>query len=159
MKPLHILLTTGVLFLSGFAAVADGSRQEAVPLIPENWQPIYDNWGFAPALKIGNTIYVSGMIVRLEGEGSYEERYANGIRALFKQLEAILAEGGATLDDIIEITSFHTDLPRQMETALKVRRELMALPHPAWTAVGTTSLAIPDGQTEIKFTAVVRGEN
>ncbi len=159
MKPFRRFAIFAALVALTSTAYADGSRQNAVPLIPKNWQTIYDSWGFAPALKVGNTIYVSGMIVRLEGEGSYEERYANGIRSTFKQLEAILAEGGATLDDIVEITSFHTDLPRQMQTALSVRRDLMRLPHPAWTAVGTTSLASPDGQTEIKFTAVVEDRN
>lgn len=138
------------------AAAEDGSRQDATPLIPPKWQSIYDTWGFAPALKVGDTIHVSGMIVRLVGEGTYEQRYANGIRETFKNLEQILAEAGATLDDIVEMTSFHTDLPRQMETILSVRRDLMKLPHPAWTAVGTTSLATPDGQTEIKFTAVLK---
>ena len=31
--------------------------------------------------------------------------------------------------------------------------EVMNEPHPAWTAVGTTALAIPDGVTEIKVIA------
>lgn len=147
-----ILLTGALNVLMSVAAFAQGSRQDAVPLIPDNWQNIYEEYGFAPALKVGDTIYVSGMIVRLAGEGTYEERYANGIKATFEMLEKILAEGGATLDDIVDMTSFHTDLPRQMATILSVRKELMNKPHPAWTAVGTTSLAIPDGQTEIKFT-------
>ncbi|MEX0297859.1 MAG: Rid family hydrolase [Kordiimonas sp.] len=131
---------------------ADGSRQTATPLIPEGWEEIYKDFGFSPALQIGDTIYVSGMISRLSGEGTYEQRYANGLRNLFKTLEKMIAPAGATLDDIIEMTSFHTDLPRQMRTILDVRKELMNEPHPAWTAVGTTSLATPDGQTEIKFT-------
>lgn len=153
----NIVFSLMVLGLAAQSSFAEGSRQQATPLIPQKWQPIYEGWGFAPALKVGDTIYVSGMIARLSGEGTYEERYANGLRNLFAQLEEILAEAGASLDDIVEITSFHTDLPRQMETALRVRRELMNLPHPAWTAVGTTSLAIPDGQTEIKFTVKVAG--
>lgn len=137
-------------------AYAQGSRQDAVPLIPDNWRSIYEEYGFSPALKVGDTIYVSGMIVRLQGEGTYQEQYANGIRAIFSLLEKLLAEEGATLDDIVEMTSFHTDLPRQMQTILAVRKELMNEPHPAWTAVGTTALAVPEGQTEIKFTVKLR---
>lgn len=144
------------IYLSS-AAVADGSRQKATPLIPEGWQGIYDSMGFAPALKVGDTIYVSGIIVRLRGEGTYEARYANGLRHMFSQLEKMLAPAGATLDDIVELTSFHTDLQRQLQTILAVRKEMMVnLPHPAWTAVGTTALASPDGQTEIKFTVKLK---
>jgi len=145
-----------VLTLSG-SAFADGSRQDAEPIIPEGWQAIYDAMGFAPALIVDDTVYVSGMIVRLRGEGTYEERYANGLRHLFQSLEKMLAPSGATLDDIVELTSFHTDLQRQLKTILAVRKEMMKnLPHPAWTAVGTTALATPDGQTEIKFTVKLR---
>ncbi|WP_262693149.1 Rid family hydrolase [Kordiimonas aquimaris] len=154
MKKIFLAGVLGALISS--TVFAQGSRQGAVPLIPDNWQNIYEEYGFAPALKVGDTIYVSGMIVRLMGEGTYEERYANGIKATFEMLEKILAEGGATLDDIVDMTSFHTDLPRQMATILSVRKELMNQPHPAWTAVGTTSLAIPDGQTEIKFTVKLK---
>jgi hypothetical protein len=31
------------------------------------------------------------------------------------------------------------DLPRQLQTAIKVRIETMNPPHPVWTAVGTTA--------------------
>jgi len=147
-------VSAAVLLLATIAAVpsaADGSRQTATPIIPEGWQGIYDSMGFSPALRLGDTIYVSGIIVKLVGEGSYEERYANGLRETFKVLETMLKPMGATLDDVIEMTSFHTDLQRQLHTILTVRKEIMALPHSAWTAVGTTALALPDGQTEIKF--------
>lgn len=146
------LIIAGMILAAAGGSQAEGSRQSATPLIPEGWDSIYKEWGFSPALQVGDTIYVSGLIVRLGGAGSYEERYANGIKRLFTLVERMVAPAGATLDDIVEMTSFHTDLPRQMKTILRVRKELMNLPHPAWTAVGTTSLADPDGQTEIKFT-------
>lgn len=152
----HIYKFILMSILLSTTAYAQGSRQDAVPLIPDNWRGIYEEYGFSPALKVGDTIYVSGMIVRLQGEGTYQEQYANGIRAIFSLLEKLLAEEGATLDDIVEMTSFHTDLPRQMQTILAVRKELMNEPHPAWTAVGTTALAVPEGQTEIKFTVKLR---
>ena len=151
-------LTASLLSLNlAFSAVAtpdavrDGARQAATPLIPDHWQVIYDDWGFAPALRFGDEIWVSGMIVRPAGPGDYETRYRAGLRLVFEQLDIILAEEGATRDDIIEMTSFHTDVNRQMPIILEERRALMREPHPAWTAVGTTGLAVPDGLTEIKF--------
>lgn len=56
-----------------------------------------------------------------------------------------LNEAGASLDDLLEITSYHTDLQRQLEETVKTRMKAMSLPHPTWTAVGTTALALPDG--------------
>lgn len=134
---------------------AEGGRQKAEIIIPEEARSSYENWGYAPAVKVGDTIYVSGVVSILEGEGSYEERYARGFKTALDWIEKVLNEAGASLDDVVDITSFHTDLQRQLEVAVKVRMEVMAPPHPAWTAVGTTALATPDGVTEIKVVAFV----
>ena len=141
-----------VLMLS-FPAFAEGGRQKAEIIIPDEARSSYENWGYAPAVKVGNTIYVSGVVSFLEGEGSYEERYARGFKTALTWIEKVLNEAGASLDDVVDITSFHTDLQRQLDVAIKVRMEAMALPHPSWTAVGTTALATPDGVTEIKVVA------
>jgi enamine deaminase RidA (YjgF/YER057c/UK114 family) len=147
----------GSLLLLAFAVpvLAQGSRQKAEIVVPEDARSSYENWGYAPAVKIGNTIYVSGVVSYLEGEGSYEERYARGFKTALNWIEKILNEAGASLDDVVDIISFHTDLQRQLEVAIKARMEAMSPPHPAWTAVGTTALASPDGVTEIKVVAYV----
>ena len=134
-------------------AYAEGSRQKAEIIVPEEAKSSYETWGYAPAVKIGNTIYVSGVVSRLEGEGSYEERYARGFKSALGWIEKVLNEAGASLDDVVDIASFHTDLQRQLDVAVKVRMEAMSPPHPAWTAVGTSALATPDGVTEIKVVA------
>ena len=144
-----------VLLALALPAIADGGRQKAQVIVPEDHKSSYENWGYAPAIRVGDTIYVSGVIAGLAGEGSYEERYARGFRRALEHIDAVLHEAGASLDDVVDIMSFHTDLQRQLEVAVKVRMETMSPPHPAWTAVGTTALATPDGQTEIRVIARV----
>lgn len=136
-------------------AFAEGGRQKAEVVVPEEARSSYENWGYAPAVKVGNTIYVSGVVSFLEGDGTYEERYAKGFQTALNWIEKVLNEADASLDDVVDITSFHTDLQRQLEVAIKVRMDAMNPPHPAWTAVGTTALASPDGVTEIKVVAYV----
>lgn len=156
-KITHYRVVLGAIlgFLLAGNAFGEGGRQKAEIIIPEDARSSYENWGYAPAVKVGNTIYVSGVVSSLQGEGSYEERYARGFKQALEWIDEILHEAGASLDDVVDITSFHTDLQRQLQTAIKVRMEHMNMPHPAWTAVGTTALAIPDGVTEIKVVAVV----
>lgn len=151
MKVLALILTT--ILVSTFPAHADGARQDANVIIPEGWQSTYEQWGFAPAVEVDGVIYASGVISMLEGEGSYEERYGRGFETALRTIEATLKHAGASLDDVVEITTFHTDIARQIETAAAVRRRVMTEPHPAWTAVGTTGLAVANGQTEIKVIA------
>ena len=133
--------------------LAEGSRQSAEIIVPESHTWAYENWGFAAAVVEDDIVYVSGVVTFLEGEGSYEERYARGFRSALVEIDNILGEAGASLDDVVDITTYHTDLARQIQTAVAVRMEVMNEPHPAWTAVGTTALAVPDGVTEIKVIA------
>ncbi|RMD87000.1 MAG: hypothetical protein D6807_08665 [Alphaproteobacteria bacterium] len=136
------------------AHAQEGARQRSHIVIPEGSEATYDKWGFAPAIRTEDgTIYVSGVIAGLAGDGSYEERYARGFRHALEAIGRILAAAGASLDDVVEIMSFHTDLARQLETAVAVRKEIMNPPHPAWTAVGTPALASPFGETEIRVVA------
>jgi enamine deaminase RidA (YjgF/YER057c/UK114 family) len=144
-----------VLFAVSLPVFAEGGRQQAEVIVPEEAKESYETWGYAPAVKVGNTIYVSGVVSVLEGEGTYEERYARGFKSALDWIEKVLNEAGASLDDVVDIRSFHTDLQRQLDVAVKVRMEAMSPPHPAWTAVGTTALASPDGVTEIKVVAYV----
>ncbi|WP_270359226.1 Rid family hydrolase, partial [Escherichia coli] len=45
-------------------------------------------------------------------------------------------------DDIIDVTSFHTDPENQFEDIMTVKNEIFsAPPYPNWTAVGVTWLA------------------
>jgi hypothetical protein len=53
----------------------------------------------------------------------------------------------------VEITSYHADLARPLDVEVKTRMERMRPPHPAWTAVGTTALAVSGGATEIRAIA------
>lgn len=132
-----------------------GARQQAVVIVPERNRRAYESWGFAPAIKVGDTIHVSGVIVLLAGEGTYEERYARGFVTALGEIEKILVEAGSSLDDVVNITSYHTDIAKQIGIATSARKKAMNPPHPAWTAVGTTGLAIPEGVTELQVEARV----
>lgn len=132
-----------------------GGRQRAELILPEANRPIYEAWGFAPAIKTGDYIHVSGVIVVPEGEGDRAAQYRTGFTNALNRIDIILKEAGASLDDVIKINSYHTDVDFQLPIAGPLRKELMKPPHPAWTAVGTTGLAIKEGVTEIEVVAYV----
>ena len=74
----------------------------------------------------------------------------------FEALKAILAECGAELCDIVEITTYHVDIARHMETFMRVKDRYLAEPYPAWTAIGVSELIVPGGLMEIRAVAVAR---
>jgi len=53
-----------------------------------------------------------------------------------------LAAAGCSFDDIVDVTTFHTDPERQFESIMKVKNQVFTQkPYPNWTAVGVIWLA------------------
>jgi enamine deaminase RidA (YjgF/YER057c/UK114 family) len=102
-------------------------------------------------VRSDDLLFVSGQ-VGSRADGSPEPDFEAQVRLAFANLEATLAAGGCTFDDIVDVTSFHTDPQKQMSTVMAVKSETFPqTPYPNWTAVGVNWLAGFD--FEIKVTA------
>ena len=122
----------------------------------------YENFKFAAARRAGNVLYVSGVIAGPEkGEGRDVEAFKTQLRRAFGDLKVTLAAAGAEFSKVVMINSFHVwtggnfegDQSVQLSAFIAVKDEFMPPPHPAWTAIGTTGLAIPTGVVEIQVIA------
>jgi enamine deaminase RidA (YjgF/YER057c/UK114 family) len=128
---------------------------ERKALVPAGMEAVYEKIRYAPAIKAGNTIYVSGQIGRDANMQLVEDREAQIVQA-FDNLELVLEAAGASLSDVVDVTSFHTDM-RDLPLFMQVReRYLNTHPLPAWTAIGAHMLGGSAGYiVEIKAVAVV----
>jgi len=128
---------------------------ERKAIVPEGMEVVYDKIRYAPAVKVGSTVYVSGQIGRDGNMKLVEEREAQIVQA-FENLKTVLEAAGATLGDIVDVTTFHTDM-RDLPLFMEVRdRYLNTHPLPAWTAVGAHMLGGAAGYiVEIKAVAVI----
>lgn len=124
-------------------------------VVPPGMEAVYEKIGYAPALKVGNTVYVSGQIGRDSSMQLVEGREAQ-IAQAFDNLQLVLEAAGASLADVVDLTSFHTDM-RDLPLFMQVRnRYFKAHPLPAWTAVGAHMLGGTPGYiVEIKAVAVL----
>ncbi|WP_245156484.1 Rid family hydrolase [Agrilutibacter solisilvae] len=82
------------------------------------------------------------------------------IRWLFQQLQAHLEKAGASLEDVVELQSFHlardnAEFRAQMDIVLKVHAEFFKDRYPAWTAVGTTALFSQGAPMELRAEALI----
>jgi enamine deaminase RidA (YjgF/YER057c/UK114 family) len=105
--------------------------------------------GYADAVVVGDMVYLSGVVVgRRDGEDleiAYERAYV--------KIGAVLARAGASWADVVDVTSFHTEVNEQIRAMAAVQKRHMAGHVPAWTAIDVDRL-IPDrGITEIKIVA------
>ncbi|WBV44385.1 RidA family protein [Pseudoroseomonas cervicalis] len=110
-------------------------------LFPPGRQALYDRNRYSAAIRSGDLLFVSGQVGSRE-DGSPEPDFARQVQRAFDNLAAVLKVAGASFDDIVDITTFHTDPAAQLDTVLAVKdRFFPAAPYPAWTAVGVTWLA------------------
>ncbi len=90
-----------------------------------------DNFSFSQAIRIGNSVYVSGQVA-IDSEGNVVgkgDMRAQTRRAL-ENVKTVLEAAGASLSDVVKVTVFLTDISRLMETH-EVRAEFFPDPPPA----------------------------
>lgn len=110
-------------------------------IFPANRHELYRLHGYSAAIKSGDLLFVSGQVGSRE-DGSPEPDFEAQVRLAFANLEETLKAGGCTLDDIVDVSTFHTDPENQFSTIMKVKNEVFnQQPYPNWTAVGVTWLA------------------
>jgi enamine deaminase RidA (YjgF/YER057c/UK114 family) len=119
---------------------------------PPGTENLYESWQFSQAVRVGDTVWVSGQ-VGVGGRG-IPPVFADQARQAFENLQRVLKEAGATLGDVVELVTYHTDMG-EMPVFSEVKAEFFPENYPAWTAVGISALALPDLRVEIRATAVV----
>lgn len=148
----RVILPTLLLLLgAGPAHAQEASRQH---LAPKGWEGSYHRIHYTPVVKIGDRVIVSGIPA---AEGATEE---DRIRWAFQQLQAHLETAGATLEDVVELQSFHVardhaEFRERIAPVLKVHAEFFRDRYPAWTAVGTTALFSGGAPMEIRAEAII----
>jgi reactive intermediate/imine deaminase len=111
---------------------------------------------YSQAVRAGDLLLLAGQCpVDAQGSTVAEGDIRGQTRQVFENLKAVLAAAGLTLDDLVEIVSYHTDLA-DLPAVAEVKAEYLTRDFPAWTAVGVTALAFPGQLLEIKATALAR---
>lgn len=139
-----------------FESKTEGQRQRATVLMstdPE-LRALQEQNGFADAVIIGHDVILSGVITEVKS-GDADE--AAAYTRTFEAIGETLRRAGTSWDDVIEISSFHTDVNSQLPAFVAVKKRFVKLPHPAWTAVGITELVGGSGITETQVKATRHG--
>ena len=106
--------------------------------------------GFSRAVRIGNTIHVSGT----GPVGADEADAAGQTRQIFSIAKAILERAGASFNDVVRTRMYLTHAA-DWEAVGRVHGEVFADIRPAATMVVVAALLNPSWRVEIEFDAVV----
>ena len=110
-------------------------------IFPAGRQELYTINQYSPAIRSGDLLFVSGQVGSRE-DGSPEPEFAQQVQLAFDNLAAVLAAAGCHFDDIVDVTTFHTDPEAQFDAVNMARKKVFGQPpYPNWTAVGVNWLA------------------
>jgi reactive intermediate/imine deaminase len=94
---------------------------------------------YSQAVKIGNTVYLSGQIGLDPNSMELVEGIEAQIHRVFNNLKAVTAAAGGSMADIVKLNVFLTDLAN-FSLVSEVMAEYFTEPYPARAAVGVASL-------------------
>ncbi|MEL7311195.1 MAG: Rid family hydrolase [Pseudomonadota bacterium] len=127
----------------------------------EGARAFHSRWGYAPAVRAGDLIVLSGVIAGpAPGDGRDAEAFKRSLVRTFENLEEHLQALDASLEDVIRVNSYHVwdspyfdgDKLAHMEAVRDVKNQFMKTATPAWTAIGVSELFTESGLVEIELT-------
>ena len=112
-------------------------------------------FGYSRAIRVGNLIAVAGTTA-VDENGTVIGVNDPGAQArfIFQKIGRALAEAGSSLEDVVRVRTFVTDIARWEDVA-RVQGEVFSEVRPAATLVEVTALVKPELLVEIEVDAVV----
>ena len=89
-------------------------------IIPQAMQVLSERAGYAPAVKVGATLYCAGQVGRTPELALIEDPEQQFLAA-WENLRLVLAAGGCGFADVVDMTTYHIDLQRSLPLFRKVK--------------------------------------
>ena len=126
------------------------SDAHQIRLDPDPLEPYCLSQGF----RIGDLLLVSGQAALDEhgvviGEGDFDAQ----AEQVFRNLERALGAGGSSLERVVKVTIFLTDMSN-FGKIVDLRKRWFTPPYPADTIVEVRALALPELEIEIEAIAI-----
>lgn len=152
MKKIIKFLRTGLYILLGISTIAWANSKNITmktAIFPASFAP---SAGIdSPAIQVGNLVFISG-----QGAGSTKiaaDSYSQ-IEEAFKKLGAVAQAAGGSLNDIVKINVYLTDLS-DYSSLNKIMEQYFKKPYPARSTVGVSKLP-KDHRVEIDAIMVIK---
>jgi 2-iminobutanoate/2-iminopropanoate deaminase len=124
---------------------------EQIATEPDPYAPYLLSQG----IRIGDFLLVSGQ-VGIDGAGELVslDDFETQADQAFRNLANVLEAGGSSMDRVVKVTIFLTDMAANFPKVVELRRRWFTPPYPADTIVQVQSLYRPEVMLEIEAIAV-----
>ncbi len=111
-----------------------------------------DQWHFSHVVRSRGLLFLSG-VTGTGADGRVAEDPGEQSEQLFRHLRQCLNAARASLDDLVEITTYHVDLHTYLQAFTRVKDAYLPGPYPAWSAIGVSQLITPGALVELRAIA------
>jgi enamine deaminase RidA (YjgF/YER057c/UK114 family) len=119
---------------------------------------VFDPPAYSQAIKVTGAqtiLYIAGQVAYDDkGQPAHKGDFAAQARAVFAAVKAQVEAGGGTMDSIVKINTYLTDI-RYRSELIPVREQFFGKKTPPSTLVAVTALAQPDWMIEVEAIAVL----
>lgn len=130
-----------------------GTDAQRISTEPDRFATVHISQGF----RVGDLIFISGQAaVNEQGEVVGVGDFGAQARQAIRNLDRVLTAAGSSLDQVIKVTIFVTDMSHFSEV-VKLRKEVFSQPYPADTICEVRALAYPELMFEIEAVALADG--
>jgi enamine deaminase RidA (YjgF/YER057c/UK114 family) len=112
-----------------------------------------EQWHFSHAVAARGLLLLSG-VTGTGVDGVVSSDPAEQFDRAFVHLRKYLEAAGASLEDVVEMTSYHVELREHLDAFVAAKNRHIAAPYPAWSAIGVSQLITEGALVEIRAVAV-----
>jgi len=115
----------------------------------------YAPYLLSQGIRVGDLLFVSGQVgIDEAGELVSLDDFGTQADQAFRNLGRVLEAGGSSLERVVKVTIFLTDMAANFPQVVDLRRKWFTPPYPADTIVQVQSLYRPEVMLEIEAVAL-----
>jgi reactive intermediate/imine deaminase len=111
---------------------------------------------YSHGVRVGNLLFLAGQTGTDANGQMVAGDFAAQARQTFANIQTVLEAAGGTLDNLVTMTVFITDM-RYGDEFTRLRGEILKRDFPASALIGVSQLAPPNGLIEIQAIAALDG--
>lgn len=154
MKP-GVWLAPAALLLCACASTPRPAPPAPVEyIVPPGGEFVSGLFGYSQAVRAGPWLIVSAQPGFDTAKRGFPEAFDDQVAAAFANLATTLQASGATMRDVVEITTYQLDMST-FDAVVDARNQAFGEHRPAWTALGVSGLPLPSMQFQVSARAWV----
>lgn len=130
------------------------TNAEVIRLDPDPFKDFHIAQGY----RVGDIIIISGQVAITEDGRIIDGDFDTQAEATFRNIQRVLEAAGSSLDKVIKVTIYLTDMQAHRGRIMELRRKWFSPPYPADTLVGVKELGHPSRLLEIEAIALANGD-